>query len=109
MFKRLLIKFFIVFFFASLSGCTSIGLSDLFSGYAQQMKASRSAQLSGDFIKAESSIDVLNLAHNNYALNQLERGRLQFLANNWQASQKSFELAYREIEKQERAAKTQRG
>ena len=107
MFKRLLVKFFIVFFFASLAGCTSIGIADLFSGYAQKMKASRSAQLSGDFIKAESSIAVLNQAHNNYGLSQLERGRLQFLANNWQASQKSFELAYHVIQKQEAAAKIQ--
>jgi hypothetical protein len=107
MFKRLLVKLFIVFFFASLAGCTSIGLSDLFSGYAQKMKAARSAQLSGDFVKAESSIEVLNQAHNNYGLSQLEIGRLQFLANNWQASQKSFELAYSEIQKQEQAAKTQ--
>jgi hypothetical protein len=107
MFKRLLVKFVIVFLAASLAGCASIGISDLFSGYAQQMQASRSAQFSGDFIKAESSISVLNQAHNNYGLNQLERGRLQFLANNWQASQKSFELAYREIEIQEAAAKIQ--
>jgi len=107
MFKRLLVKFFIVLLFASLAGCTSIRITDLFSGYAQKMKAARSAQLSGDFVKAESSIDVLNQTHNNYGLSQLERGRLQFLANNWQASQKSFELAYHEIQKQETAAKVQ--
>jgi len=107
MFKRLLIKFFIIFIFASLAGCSSIGISDLFSGYAQKMKVSRSAQLSGDFIKAASSISVLDQAHNNYGLSQLEIGRLHFLSNNYQASQKSFELAYSEIQKQEQAAKTQ--
>ena len=33
----------------SLSACTSIGLKDLFSDYAEQLRDARSAQLKGDF------------------------------------------------------------
>jgi hypothetical protein len=107
MLKRFFIKFLIVFSIAALAGCTSMGITDLFSGYAQQMKTSRAAQLSGNFVKAESSVIAVNSAHNNYALSQLEKGRLQFLANNWFASQKSFDVAYQQVQAQEQAAKVQ--
>jgi len=96
-----------MFSVAMLVGCTSIGINDLFFGYSQQMEQSRSAQLRGDFIKAETSIIAVDNNHNNYGLSQLEKARLQFLANNWMDSQKSFEIAYKQVEKQDQAAKVQ--
>ena len=92
---------------ALLVGCSSIGITDLFFGYSQQMKQSRAAQLRGDFVRAETSIITVNSRHNNYALSQLEKARLQFLAGNWSASQKSFEKAYEQVSAQEQAAKVQ--
>jgi hypothetical protein len=96
-----------MFSVAMLVGCTSIGISDLFFGYSQQMQPSRLAQLKGEFVTAETSIVSVNKHHNNYGLSQLEKARLQFLANNWVASQKSFEIAYQQVQDQEQAAKIQ--
>ena len=107
MFKKLSLKLCIVFSVAMLVGCTSIGVSDLFFGYSQQMKQSRSAQLRGEFFEAEKSVISVNSLHNNYALSQLEQARLQFLDNNWLMSQKSFEVAYKQVQIQEQAAKIQ--
>ena len=107
MFKKLSLKLCIIFSVAMLVGCTSIGVSDLFFGYSQQMKQSRSAQLRGEFVEAEKSVVSVNSLHNNYALSQLEQARLQFLDNNWLMSQKSFEVAYKQLQIQEQAAKIQ--
>lgn len=107
MLKALFVKFFIIFIVAMTVGCSSIGIADLFSGYAQQMKMSRLAQLSGDFIKADISVMPVTRDHNNYALSQLEKGRLQFLANKWLVSQQHFETVYKEVQSQEQAAKIQ--
>jgi hypothetical protein len=107
MLKHLSIKICLMFSVAMLVGCTSIGISDLFFGYSQQMQPSRLAQLKGEFVTAETSIVSVNKHHNNYGLSQLEKARLQFLANNWVASQKSFEIAYQQVQDQEQAAKIQ--
>jgi hypothetical protein len=107
MLKRLSLKLCIMLFAAMLVGCTSIGINDLFYGYSEQMKQSRSAQLSGEFVKAGSLVIAVNRYHNNYGLSQLEKARLQFLANNWSSSQQGFELAYEQIQAQEDAAKIQ--
>jgi hypothetical protein len=107
MLKNLSIKICLMFSVAMLVGCTSIGISDLFFGYSQQMQTSRLAQLKGEFVTAETSIVSVNKNHNNYGLSQLEKARLQFLANNWVASQKSFEIAYQQVQAQEQAAKIQ--
>ncbi|MBA6383406.1 hypothetical protein H4J45_06470 [Colwellia sp. BRX10-6] len=84
-----------------------MGMSDLFFGYSQQMQESRSAQLRGDFVVATTSVISVNRQHNNYALSQLEKARLQFLSHDWMASQKSFELAYQQVQAEEQAAKIQ--
>ncbi|TWX57802.1 hypothetical protein ESZ28_03180 [Colwellia hornerae] len=84
-----------------------MGMSDLFFGYSQQMQESRSAQLRGDFVLAAASVISVNSHHNNYGLSQLEKARLQFLAHDGLASQKSFELAYQQVQAQEQAAKIQ--
>jgi hypothetical protein len=107
MLKKLSLKLSIIFSVAMLVGCTSIGVSDLFFGYSQQMKQSRFAQLRGEFVQAETLVISVNRNHNNYALSQLEKARFQFLANNWLMSQKSFEVAYQQVQTQEQAAKIQ--
>ena len=89
-----------------LVGCSST-LGGFFSGYSEQMMESRSAQLSGDFVASENLVSSVNSSPSDFGLNQLERGRLQFLATNWAASQKNFELAYTEIRNQDEAAKIQ--
>ena len=80
-----------------------------FSGYSEQMKKSRSSQLSGDFIKAETQVSSVNSSPSDFGLSQLERGRLQFLATNWSISQQNFELAYKAVQAQDEAAKIQIG
>jgi len=90
-----------------LIGCSSIEINDLFFSYSQQMKQSRSAQLKGEFVKAQTSVISVNSHHNNYGLSLLEKARLQFLAKNWLVSQKSFELVYKQVQAQEQAAKIQ--
>jgi hypothetical protein len=93
----------------SMSGCTSIQFKDLFSGYAKQMEKVRVAQLSGNFTQAETLVDDLSSAQNNYSLSLLEKGRLHFLANDWQASKDAFNLAYVKIEEENAKAKIRLG
>jgi len=107
MLKRLSKKYCIVLLVAMLIGCSSIDINDLFFSYSQQMKQSRSAQLKGEFVKAQTSVISVNSHHNNYGLSLLEKARLQFLAKNWLVSQKSFELVYKQVQAQEQAAKIQ--
>ena len=107
MLKRLSKKYCIVLLVAMLIGCSSIEINDLFFSYSQQMKQSRSAQLKGEFVKAQTSVISVNSHHNNYGLSLLEKARLQFLAKNWLVSQKSFELVYKQVQAQEQAAKIQ--
>ncbi|WP_158967224.1 COG3014 family protein [Paraglaciecola sp. L3A3] len=80
-------------------------LGDVFSGYAENMQAVRAAQSVGNFNKAESLVADLATGNNNYTLSLLEKGRLQFLANNWQESRNSFEKAYAVIEDERDKAK----
>ena len=107
MLKLLSKKYCIVLLVAMLIGCSSIEINDLFFSYSQQMKQSRSAQLKGEFVKAQTSVISVNSHHNNYGLSLLEKARLQFLAKNWLVSQKSFELVYKQVQAQEQAAKIQ--
>lgn len=93
--------------FSVLSGCASLQLADLFQGYGSQMRPVKLAQRQGDFVKAQNLLGERAASNNSYVLNLLERGRLQFLAANWQASQESFEKAYAEIEVQRNKAKVQ--
>jgi hypothetical protein len=65
----------------SLSGCTSMGVKDLFSDYAAQLENVRSAQLKGEFKTAATLIVEPKASQNNYTLNLLEKARLYYLAN----------------------------
>jgi hypothetical protein len=88
LFQRLMLLSLIL----SLSACTSIGLRDLFSDYAEQLRDARSAQLEGDFKAAAALITEPKVAQKNYTLHLLEKARLNFLANNWTQSRKEFAL-----------------
>ncbi|WP_340677993.1 hypothetical protein [Paraglaciecola sp.] len=107
--KSGLLKTVVLALILSLSGCTSMQFKDLFSGYAKQMNKVRTAQLSGDFVQAESLIDELSPSQNNYSLSLLEKGRLNFLAKNWQASKENFDLAYVKIAEENAKAKIRLG
>jgi hypothetical protein len=89
-----------------LVGCSST-LGGFFSGYSEQMRESRSAQLAGNFIQAEKLVSSVNSSPSDYGLSQLEKGRLLFLANNWSASRKNFDSAYQQVQAQNEAAKLQ--
>lgn len=100
-FKRLLIFSLIL----SFSACTSIGFTDLFSDYAEQLKNARNAQLRGDFKAAATMIVEPKANQNNYTLNLLEKARLHYLANDWAQSQKDFTLVSNELDAEATKAK----
>jgi hypothetical protein len=90
-----------------LSGCASFQFADLFQGYHSQMKPVKAAQRQGEFVKAINLLGERAPGNNSYVLSLLERGRLEFLAGDWQASQKIFAQAYIQIEEQRNKAKIQ--
>ena len=90
-----------------LSGCASFQFADIFQGYNSQMKPVKAAQRQGEFLKAQNLLGERTQGNNSYVLSLLERGRLQFLAADWQASQKTFAQAYVQIEEQRNKAKVQ--
>lgn len=106
MHKSFRIKQLLIYLSVFLVGCSST-LGGFFSGYSEQMKESRAAQLSGNFIQAEKLVASVNTSPSDFGLSQLEKGRLLFLAEDWSASQTSFDLAYKEIQAQNEAAKLQ--
>ena len=107
MFSYLLKPIVIITIFLTLSGCTSLQFSDIFQGYNSQMKPVKAAQRQGEFVKAQSLLGERGTNNNTYVLSLLEKGRLQFLAADWSASEKTFAQAYAEIEEQRNKAKIQ--
>ena len=93
--------------FIALSGCSSLQFADIFQGYSSQMKSVKAAQRQGNFVMAQSLLNERSASNSSYVLGLLERGRLEFLANNWSASQQTFAQAYIEIEEQRNKAKIQ--
>lgn len=91
----------------TLSSCSSLQFSDIFSSYSTQMQPARSAQLQGDFNLAESLIKVRSHSDGSYALSLLELGRLQYLNLNWSMSEQSFATAYQQIQASQAKAKIQ--
>ncbi len=90
-----------------LSGCASLQFADIFQGYSSQMKPVKAAQRQGEFVKAQSILEQRSASNGSYVLSLLERARLQFLASDFQASQKTFAQAYVLIEQQRNKAKIQ--
>lgn len=107
MIKSLAKRILVIVLFAVLPGCSTFQLTDLFQGYNSQMKPAKAAMLQGDFVKAISQLKERDQSNNTYILSLLERGRLEFLAHNWSASQQTFAQAYTEIEAQRNKAKIQ--
>lgn len=107
MIKRLRHTFIIIGTALLVSSCTSTQFGDVFSGYAQQMADARLATNNGDFSDAIQKVDKRSSSDGTYALSLLEIGRLQFLNKDWENSQKTFDLAYSNIQKAEAGAKLQ--
>tara|TARA_R110000751_G_scaffold73956_1_gene149708 strand:- start:60234 stop:61664 length:1431 start_codon:yes stop_codon:yes gene_type:complete len=89
----------------SISACSSMGFTDLFSDYAAQLKNARNAQLQGDFKAAATMIEEPKTNQNNYTLNLLEKARLHYLANDWTQSRKDFALASKALDEEASKAK----
>lgn len=88
-----------------LSSCTSMGFKDLFSGYAEQLKNVRAAQLNADFKGAAAMIETPQANKSNYGLQLLEKARLNYLANDWSQSRKDFTLVADLLEQEAAKAK----
>jgi hypothetical protein len=107
MIKRIPLHFVLMMVSVLLSGCASLQLADLFQGYNSQMKPVKAAQRNGDFVKAKSLLNNRSASNNSYVLSLLEKGRLEFLANDWPASQQSLNLAYQQVKIAQDKAKIQ--
>lgn len=88
-----------------LPGCATLQLNDLFQGYTQQMQPVRQAVLQGNYSLAEKNVGNKPQSHTSYILSVLEKGRLSFLAKDYQQSKQWFALAYKELEQQRAQAK----
>ncbi|MDP5133094.1 MAG: hypothetical protein NWQ54_19610 [Paraglaciecola sp.] len=89
----------------SVSACSSMGFNNLFSGYAEQLKTVRMAQLNGDFSKAANLVEVPKNKQTNYSLSLLEKARLHYLAQDWAQSRQEFTLVSTELEQEQAKAK----
>nr|WP_215909038.1 tetratricopeptide repeat protein [Pseudoalteromonas ostreae] len=90
-----------------LSGCSTIGLSDLFSDYATQMTPVRQAIKSNNIDQAQQLLPTNGQSHSNYLLNQLEQARLSNLNNQNEAAKPQYEAVYQQMEIKRQAAKIQ--
>ena len=97
----------IILFTLTLSACAGTSFSDLFSNYNKQMQGVKNAQQQGNFQQAVSLLPERSESNGSYGLSLLEKGRLEFLANNHTDSQQDFALVYRQVQQTEQAAKIQ--
>ena len=88
-----------------LSGCSITSFGDLFSNYSQQMNGVKQAQQQGNFQQAISLIPERNVNDGSYSLGLLEKGRLEYLANNNNQSRQDFEQTYQLVQKEQQGAK----
>ncbi|WP_252732148.1 COG3014 family protein [Paraglaciecola arctica] len=89
----------------SIAGCSSMGFTELFSDYAEQLRNARTAQLKGDFKTAAAMIVEPKTNQNNYTLNLLEKARLHYLANDWEQSRQDFALVSKVLDEEANKAK----
>ncbi len=73
-----------------LLGCSSAVFSDLFVSYDEQLRASRYQLGSGKFELASDFLAEGSKGDNNYYLKQLEKGRMSYLAGDYEQSQTHF-------------------
>ncbi len=90
-----------------LSGCSTIGITDLFQDYATQLKPVRQAVSQNNIASAQQLLPSNSRGHSNYLLNQLETARLEFLAKQNSEANETFEAVYQNMEKKRQAAKVQ--
>ncbi|TMN93882.1 adenine DNA methylase [Pseudoalteromonas sp. S558] len=90
-----------------LSGCSTIGFSDLFNDYATQMTPVRNAIENNNIEEARSLIAKNNTTHSSYLLNQLEQARLDDFAKRADDAQNKFENVYKQMQSKREAAKIQ--
>ncbi|WP_019026723.1 COG3014 family protein [Colwellia piezophila] len=90
-----------------LTACASTSFSDLFSNYNKQMHGVKSAQQRGNFEQALTLIPQRDKGNVSYSLSLLEKGRLEYLANQHELSKQDFELVYKQVQQAEQAAKVQ--
>ncbi|WP_163133530.1 COG3014 family protein [Agarivorans sp. Alg241-V36] len=85
-------RVFAAAFFSSivLLGCSSAVFSDLFVSYDEQIRASRYQLGSGKFELASDLLDEGKRGDNSYYLKQLEKGRMSYLAGDFEQSQTHF-------------------
>ncbi|WP_257325878.1 COG3014 family protein [Pseudoalteromonas rhizosphaerae] len=94
-------------FCVMLSGCSTIGFSDLFSDYATQMTPVRQAIKTNNIGQAQQLLPTNGQSHSNYLLNQLEQARLSNLNNQNEAAKPQYEAVYQQMEIKRQAAKIQ--
>ena len=90
-----------------LSGCSTIGITDLFQDYATQLRPVRQAVSQNNIASAQQLLPSNSRVHSNYLLNQLETARLEFLAKQNLQANETFEAVYQSMEKKRQAAKVQ--
>ena len=90
-----------------LSGCSTIGITDLFQDYATQLRPVRQAVSQNDIDTANQLLPNNSSMHSNYLLNQLETARLAFLSDQHSEANSTFEAVYMNMEKKRQAAKLQ--
>ena len=107
MLKPIFSKLVCIFVVFTLSGCATMQLRDLFSGYAQQMKPVKLQVINGRFDQALQEVPVRDMSDTNYILALLEKGRLTHLAGDYSSSRNYFFQATGYIEEQKLKAKIQ--
>ena len=90
---------------SGLSGCSTIGLTDLFTDYATQVTPVRQAISANNVNQAQLLLPNNGLSHSNYLLNQLETARLKELSNQNASAQINYEAIYLQMQDIRQAAK----
>lgn len=92
------------FFITSLTACTSFSGSQLFTTYNQQIEPVRNALQQNDVLNASTLLPSVSSNNVSYTLNQLEKGRVSQLNQNFTQSKHDFEIALSQIDSQNFAA-----
>ena len=99
---------FCLLLLSNLSGCSTVGFSDLFTNYASQLTPVRQAITNNQLNTAKQSLPTNSESHSNYLLNQLEHARVNDL-NGDKNAQSQFESVYQQMQVKRQKAKIQLG
>lgn len=78
---------------ALLSGCATMGLSDLFLSYSTVLQPVRTQLQLGQWPEAMAAIPASEPDDNNFVLDRLQQGRIAFLLRDWRASKQQLDAA----------------